>query len=288
MRKAKAFTLIELLVVVGIVAILAAMLFPVFNNAREAAKATNCAVNFRQAGLASGLYLSDNDEGFTPAAYLESPSSNASNDKRWPQLLSPYIRDRRVLKCPSDPNNKISPDAAFDPDLSQLDTLNFDYETSKRTNLGFNYVFLSPIVTTAGGRTSRPQYLSSIYDTSKTIQFVDSVWDLDIAGRPYGGGNHLIVPPCRYSKQGSSLVDTFRFGSDDVYLSNDGWIPGNRESGFLEFGGAWPWHTGKMTVLYVDGSVHKFAPGRLLVGCEAASPNTGRVFDPASYYWDLR
>src|SRR5579862_7266477 len=63
-RKARAFTLIELLVVIAIIAILAAILFPVFARAREAARKTACLSNMKQLGLASQMYKQDYDETY--------------------------------------------------------------------------------------------------------------------------------------------------------------------------------------------------------------------------------
>src|SRR5678815_874508 len=67
--KLSAFTLIELLVVIAIIAILSAILFPVFAQARESARQIQCASNMRQLGLAMRMYLTDNDDVWFPAVH---------------------------------------------------------------------------------------------------------------------------------------------------------------------------------------------------------------------------
>jgi prepilin-type N-terminal cleavage/methylation domain-containing protein len=66
---ARAFTLIELLVVTAVIAILAAILFPVFAAARDKARQAGCMSNLRQVGMAGAMYVQDNDESFPPGPY---------------------------------------------------------------------------------------------------------------------------------------------------------------------------------------------------------------------------
>src|SRR5258707_13232840 len=94
------FTLIELLVVIAIIAILAAILFPVFAQAREKARATSCLSNTKQMGLALRMYVQDYDEKFPFAANLE--SGFADSDKWYGTVkLQPYIKNGDILFCPS-------------------------------------------------------------------------------------------------------------------------------------------------------------------------------------------
>lgn len=95
----KGFTLIELLVVIAIIAILAAILFPVFARAREKARQSSCLSNIRQLGLAIAMYTQDHDE-ITPQAGLpwNSPDPDYSP---WYYVLGRYIEDANILKCPS-------------------------------------------------------------------------------------------------------------------------------------------------------------------------------------------
>ncbi|MDR3706740.1 MAG: DUF1559 domain-containing protein [Capsulimonadaceae bacterium] len=92
------FTLIELLVVIAIIAILAAILFPVFATAREKARQSSCASNLKQIALAAVQYTQDYDEMFVPARV--GPTLTAVL-WCWPSALYPYIKSANVFKCPS-------------------------------------------------------------------------------------------------------------------------------------------------------------------------------------------
>ncbi len=98
------FTLIELLVVIAIIAILAAILFPVFAQARERARAAACLSNMKQVGLGLAMYVQDNDETM-PAAFLRIEPINGGTigDKFIPleSQIEPYVKNFGVWKCPS-------------------------------------------------------------------------------------------------------------------------------------------------------------------------------------------
>jgi prepilin-type N-terminal cleavage/methylation domain-containing protein/prepilin-type processing-associated H-X9-DG protein len=102
--KRQAFTLIELLVVIAIIAILAAILFPVFARAREKARQAACLSNQKQIGLAVMQYTSDYD-GFYPMRYGGACPPDCENAKvrSWKNMLMPYIRNFDVFRCPSNP-----------------------------------------------------------------------------------------------------------------------------------------------------------------------------------------
>ena len=98
-RTNRGFTLIELLVVIAIIAILAAILFPVFAQAREKARQTSCLSNEKQIGLGILQYAQDYDETFIPAGV---ESGGLWIGETWPTLVQPYIKSLDVFACPDD------------------------------------------------------------------------------------------------------------------------------------------------------------------------------------------
>lgn len=110
------FTLIELLVVIGIIAVLAALIFPVFAKAREKARQTSCLSNLRQLGLAVTMYVQDYDEQMPGTwdnvngnnqiggwmFYRNFPNVNPGDYDPTQGSVYPYVRNRALFKCPSD------------------------------------------------------------------------------------------------------------------------------------------------------------------------------------------
>lgn len=113
----RAFTLIELLIVIAIISILAAILFPVFAQAREKARSIACLSNMKQLGTAVQMYVTDYDERLyvrysaAGANRANAALSGSSNPVKWWNLLMPYAKSVNVFSCPSDPAPTPSADA---------------------------------------------------------------------------------------------------------------------------------------------------------------------------------
>jgi prepilin-type N-terminal cleavage/methylation domain-containing protein/prepilin-type processing-associated H-X9-DG protein len=161
------FTLIELLVVIAIIAILAAILFPVFARAREAARTTYCRSNLKQIGNAVMMYAQDYDE--TMPLWGQNPNPfNAGSYIYW--LLDPYIKGlqatsaekKNVWVCPSRRG------------------------TSGNNSYGYNYLRLGYVTTATTGYLgvyNRPAPLASLMAPADTVCFVDGT---DVVRPPYG------------------------------------------------------------------------------------------------------
>jgi len=172
--KTRGFTLIELLVVIAIIAILAAILFPVFAKAREKARASSCLSNMRQLGSAAMQYAQDFDERF-PKTYQW--SANGAYCYWWSDLIQPYIRNYQIVVCPSGSWSY--------------------YYYRDNTLVG---VYPNPLVCSYAmpdmredlwGRTIKPipgSNLSEVPDAAGTIMYVDSS-NIEIAARAPATGN---------------------------------------------------------------------------------------------------
>lgn len=149
----RGFTLIELLVVITIIAILAAILFPVFARAKAAAKQTACISNLKQIGTAMTLYMGDHDDifpyavdasdKFDPNIWAGQPDFQAQIPfmLELPDALQPYTKSREIFHCPSDTGTRILDHNYPDPFVSSP-SLYATYRSSYlfRTEIAFKFL----------------------------------------------------------------------------------------------------------------------------------------------------
>ncbi len=262
-RSSVGFTLIELLVVIAIIAILAAILFPVFAQAREAARKTSCLSNFKQVATGILMYVQDYDESMPPVEYA-CCNYNPAVDTSYPELIQPYTKNWGIHNCPSDPfaNDDIGLQQMGVPQNAPLK--NKSYAWGLTGDLGYNYMYLSPF-------NAQARYigtsLASVGQPANTLMLADSIWDLQ-GGRPAGGGNWFIEAPSWWYS-GSS----YWFG---------GWQYNNPNS-WLRYGGTWPRHNETLNVGFVDGHCKAMKVTGLIAG---VNPLTRTVSDRNAYIWD--
>ncbi|MBS1704444.1 MAG: prepilin-type N-terminal cleavage/methylation domain-containing protein [Armatimonadetes bacterium] len=282
----RGFTLIELLVVLGIIAILSALLFPVFLTARKASRTAVCASNYHQVGLSLSMYLSDYDDRFVPTSYYAATGGSFQSDRRWPQLVLPYVKSLAVFTCPEDFSDRPTFEHVYGGDINLADPISKFYVLAERVNAGYNSANLSPSMDSSLGLTYRPRSSNEISSPTTTIAFAETVWRVNAAGTPTGGGNFVAKPPCRYAKMGTATLDTLP--NEGVVSPTDGWFISGGAVNDLSYGGIWPWHNKITHILLIDGHAVARPPVTLAQGCNLQNNWGGQITDTSIYLWDLQ
>ena len=157
----KAFTLIELLVVIAIIAILAAILFPVFGRARENARRSSCQSNLKQIGLGIMQYTQDYDEKFPQRDY--NPTAVPAGSGGWAFTIQPYLKSEQLLQCPSETTPP--------PDAGTFTTL-----AARANTANFSDYFMNRALGLRNGDTpSSPASLSQLDNSALTIAVAEGV-----------------------------------------------------------------------------------------------------------------
>lgn len=188
----KGFTLIELLVVIAIIAILAAILFPVFAQARESAKKTTCLMNMKQVGLATVMYTNESDDSFPAWAALSAPINGGNTSFVSPDIqVMPYVKNDQIWACPSDTAKRMPASSViFQDGKWRQKALKRSYQyvgnlvTKEKNGLDRNTgvtTWIGP-----GDWVYKGRNHSEISHPSETVAWVE-VWPIDV-NDPYVGG----------------------------------------------------------------------------------------------------
>jgi prepilin-type N-terminal cleavage/methylation domain-containing protein/prepilin-type processing-associated H-X9-DG protein len=167
----RGFTLIELLVVIAIITILAAILFPVFAQAREKARQTSCASHLKNLGTAVLMYTGDYDEVLPLAAF-----ATPAGAQTWHDIIDPYVKNKQIWQCPSSLVRKADADGKL--------TTHFGYNVRYLTTMALDFSnFLS--------HTARS--LAAVENPAETVALADA--RSSIAGSFCGDDGKFLLPP---------------------------------------------------------------------------------------------
>jgi len=246
-----------------------------------------CVSGNRQVLMGTNLYLVDYDDRFMPVNYAPSTNPDPKVDKTWVQVLLPYTKNLRIFRCPIDPNQGPESEGVFDERVGAGDTYARYYQASLRVNVGYNFLYYSPVIWTGDHWDVQTRTLSQVNDSARATIFVDSVYTRDANGNPSGGGSYIVIPPCRYSVVAGRISDSFGFDPNQrMFTPSSGWDATRPNSPF-RFGLAWPWHDGRMTVARLAGGISSITTRQLSEGCDARSFWSGMIQDKSLYSWDL-
>jgi len=289
-KSQKAFTLIELLVVIAIIAILAAILFPVFAQAKEAAKKTSCLSNTKEIGLAAIMYSGDYDDTLvmgwngTAPGVLRDTGSVYRNWFPWTAAIQPYVKNLGILICPDFNNSFVTGGT------------NYKGRVEIYTPYGYNYGYLANFA--GGDPNGNGNYLWTPLSATAVNRPANVVAFTDSQGEDYATANHNYV----WTQPIGPIVEPpDAYNSPNVFFS-PGW--GNQIDLFQYYD--WPgyggveWrHAGSAFVRnvlpvggtntsFVDGHSKYYKCGGLAAGTNFAPNQPGQnvyVVNPQSYLW---
>jgi prepilin-type N-terminal cleavage/methylation domain-containing protein/prepilin-type processing-associated H-X9-DG protein len=271
--KRSAFTLIELLVVIAIIAILAAILFPVFAQAREKARQASCISNNKQVATSFMMYIQDYDEVMPPMANsFALPTTPNGGTQQWTAyLMYPYFKSWGIFVCPSaghDQRGVFTPGNALAWWRNQM----------RFPNYGYNYLNLSKIEGDCATTTGRS--LAAIAKPSETIAFADS--------RIYGvaAGSAWINDPTGWPRV-LPAPDECIYGWGGTPYAGWDWDPAKEKPDAIGYVEAR--HQDGATVSWVDGHVKYMKFQAMAVGTNFARgirQDNVVITNKEQYLWD--
>ncbi|CAN5525936.1 hypothetical protein BH11ARM1_BH11ARM1_16190 [soil metagenome] len=256
----RAFTLIELLVVIAIIAILAAILFPVFAQAKEAAKKTSCLGNVKQIGTALFLYAGDSDDTLCQTSWESGATPQPFNPGgtyqiHWTYLMQPYIKNWSIFLCPSDsdPQTPNKPAATGYGEVGQLTggVMTCDWMAQK-----YSYI---PSYNMMPAHDWIPVTLTTIPEPAGLIAVTERRNKLangTVMGKHKGVGGFNPAQPCPGSSKVASQYDAIPAGTTYAFWTAEQAIQHSLadtkdKNDIVRV--AWDRHTGGANYAYADG-----------------------------------
>ena len=286
----RGFTLIELLVVIAIIAILASILFPVFAQAKAAAKKADSISNNKQLSLAAIMYTNDNDDAFMLTSYNLSFNANPASPDSTPLLMEyPYIKAIGVMMDPMDPasvSQRQYPDAyAINPSSVAWSSAQAQLNFTATADWGINDQYFDPVFLTPDGTFQMTAITqTSIVRPADTYMALSSVYSRTPSGTPYGGGWEAVDPPCILDTNNNDTRPFTSNGYESLWYG--GW---NLDQPLApdEFGGVWPWYNSGQSVVvsYADGHARSVNLMSLTAGCNALDGWNGQITDKTKDNW---
>jgi len=251
MKRQHGFTLIELLVVIAIIAILAAILFPVFAKVREKARQTSCLSNEKQLGLGFMQYVQDYDEMFPLA------STWNNENQGWASRIYPYVKSTGVFKCPDDPTSQTT---------NLMGRGETDYPVSYATNVNLGWSPNDATLTAPGS----------------------TVMLTEVTGCQAGITDPLNEPPTTGWRVGTQIYESASTNGGDGGAGYIDWSQATYASGIDTVHGfgnpsritgkqSAPYHTGGSNIGFCDGHVKWTLAGKISAGFDAQAGQVGQV-----------
>ena len=161
------FTLIELLIVIAIIALLAAILFPVFSMARENARRSSCQSNEKQLMLAVYQYTQDSDELYPPITLAYTGLGSVG----WHQFVQAYVKSTQIFLCPDDANNTTLP--------TGINSNVAGYGLNFKVSYGVNSLFIKGgVANKSGGGGAAGISMAQVAQPASTVYLCDGLSDL--------------------------------------------------------------------------------------------------------------
>jgi len=303
------------LVVIAIIAILAAILFPVFAQAKQAAKKTAAISDMKQAGLASQMYLTDNDD-----SYMLSNSGGIGilgwgygpPDTVPFQQMLPYTKNTQFVIDPMDPwqseTQRIQDECLYmGCTAATANTDQRNYALGVRANIGYNFAFFSPWIykSTPNGTYigSGSVNASQVTQPAHTLMYGTAIWNR-VGGQPTGGGNWVVQTPCWDDAAGNLLPPMSNYqsytGAGQFYGYFSGWVPST--TSWNVYGGLWPFYNqtdskaavglqnGQVIISFADSHCKAMPISQIATGCNAFDTGSlkGTVNDPSKFLWAIQ